>query len=242
MAQKEILYKGTPYALSYEILNPQHKQAVVFLHGWGSNKAVMKQAFGRLFENHRHIYIDMPGFGNSTTDQILTTADYAGIIGLLLDALDVEKRLIVGHSFGGKVATLLKPNTLVLLSSAGIVPPKPFAVRFKIRLFKLLRKIGLGSLYRLFATKDVEGMPQNMYETLKNVVNEDFSPIFADFPNQALIFWGEADTATPLASGRTIAGLIPQNSFYPLAGDHYFFLEHARFIADTIASESVSEA
>jgi len=242
MAQKEIIYQGSPYALSYEILHPQAEKAIVFLHGWGSNKAVMKQAFGRVFEEYRHIYIDMPGFGNSPTDQILTTADYAAIIGLLLDALGVEKRVIIGHSFGGKVATLLKPKNLVLLSSAGIVPPKPFAVRFKIRLFKLFKKIGLGSLYRLFATKDVEGMPQNMYETLKNVVDEDFSAIFAGFPNQAHIFWGEADRATPLLSGKTIAGLIPNNSFYPLAGDHYFFLEHARFIADTIGSKSVPEA
>jgi len=238
MAQKELQYRGHPYLLAYEILNATASGGdIVFLHGWGSNKAVMKQAFGTLLPNHRHFYVDMPGFGKSPMDQVLTTADYAAIINLLLQALAVKDPILVGHSFGGKVATLLKPEKLVLLSSAGILVPKPFKVRFKIRLFKLIKKIGFGHLYRLFATKDVEGMATNMYETLKNVVDEDFTSHFAACRARTLVFWGTLDTATPLSSGKTIASLIKGSRFYPLDGDHYFFLPHAPRIAETIQNE-----
>jgi pimeloyl-ACP methyl ester carboxylesterase len=245
MAQKELLYKEHPYRVAYEILNPGATSGdIVFLHGWGSNKAVMKQAFGALLPENRHIYIDMPGFGKSPMDQVLTTADYAAIITLLLEELRIRDAILVGHSFGGKVAALLEPKRLVLLSSAGIPVPKPLKVRLKIKLFKLIKKIGLGRFYRLFATKDVEGMATNMYETLKNVVDEDFRPIFAACKAQTLIFWGNVDRATPLGSGKTIASLIPGSHFFPLEGDHYFFLPHAPFIAKTIQEEleTVSEA
>lgn len=238
MAQKELIHNGHPFPLAYEILNPAATGGdILFLHGWGSNKAVMKQAFGALLPEFRHIYVDMPGFGKSPTDQILKTADYAAIISRLGDELGLDDPILVGHSFGGKVATLMEPGRLVLLSSAGIPVPKPFKVRLKIRIFKLIKKIGLGRFYRLFATKDVDGMATNMYETLKNVVDEDFAPRFTACRARTLIFWGNADRATPLASGEKIASLIKTSSFYPLEGDHYFFLPHAPFIAETIKKE-----
>ena len=83
---------------------------------------------------------------------------------------------------------MLNPDILVLLSSAGIVEKKPFLIRAKIRLFKALKLLGLGKFYHIFATKDVSGMEKNMYETLKNVVDEDFSTIFSKFANKAFIF------------------------------------------------------
>lgn len=245
MAQKELTYHGHTFPLAYEIINPSSSgNDIVFLHGWGSNKAVMKQAFGSLLPSFRHIYIDMPGFGKSPMEQVLTTADYAAIMKLLLEELHIDNAILVGHSFGGKVATLMEPGRMVLLSSAGILVPKPFKVRLKIRLFKAIKKIGLGRFYRLFATKDVEGMATNMYETLKNVVDENFAPRFAACRAKTLIFWGDADRATPLSSGETIASLIQESRFFPLEGDHYFFLPHAPFIAQTIEEqlETVPEA
>ena len=69
-----------------------------------------------------------------------------------------------------------------------------------------------------------------MYETLKNVVDEDFSSKFADFGGKAFIFWGEEDKATPLKSGERVSRLIKNSEFHALKGDHFFFLLHARYI------------
>ena len=230
MAVKEVKYGGKIYRISYETVNPARKDVALFLHGWGANKEIMKKAFGAYFKDFRHVYVDMPGFGASSMHGALATKDYAKIIKSFLDELGASPKIIFGHSFGGKVATLLNPEYLALLSSAGIVAKKPLWVRFKIALFKFLKLFGLGFLYKFFATKDVKGMSKTMYETLKNVVDEDFSSKFADFGGKAFIFWGEEDKATPLKSGERVSRLIKNSEFHALKGDHFFFLLHARYI------------
>jgi len=80
-------------------------------------------------------------------------------------------------------------------------------------------------------------MSHEMYETFKNVVDEDFEDSFSKSKSRALCFWGEEDTATPLYTGEKIAELIANSEFYPLDGDHFFFLKHAVFIADTITKQ-----
>ena len=230
MAVKEIKYGGKIYRISYETINPANKDVALFLHGWGANKEIMKKAFGAYFKDFRHVYVDMPGFGASSMHGALATKDYAKIMKSFLDELGASPKIIFGHSFGGKVATLLNPEYLALLSSAGIVAKKPLWVRFKIALFKFLKLFGLGFLYKFFATKDVKGMSKTMYETLKNVVDEDFSSKFADFGGKAFIFWGEEDKATPLKSGERVSRLIKNSEFHALKGDHFFFLLHARYI------------
>ena len=230
MAVKEVKYGGKIYRISYETVNPARKDVTLFLHGWGANKEIMKKAFGTYFKDFRHVYVDMPGFGASSMHGALATKDYAKIMKTFLDELGANPKIIFGHSFGGKVATLLNPEYLALLSSAGIVAKKPLWVRFKIALFKFLKLFGLGFLYKFFATKDVKGMSKTMYETLKNVVDEDFSSKFADFGGKAFIFWGEEDKATPLKSGERVSRLIKNSEFHALKGDHFFFLLHARYI------------
>ena len=230
MAVKEVKYGGKIYRISYETINPANKDVALFLHGWGANKEIMKKAFGAYFKDFRHVYVDMPGFGASSMHGALATKDYAKIMKSFLDELGANPKIIFGHSFGGKVATLLNPEYLALLSSAGIVAKKPLWVRFKIALFKFLKLFGLGFLYKFFATKDVKGMSKTMYETLKNVVDEDFSSKFADFGGKAFIFWGEEDKATPLKSGERVSRLIKNSEFHALKGDHFFFLLHARYI------------
>ena len=230
MAVKDVKYGGKIYRISYETVNPANKDVALFLHGWGANKEIMKKAFGAYFKDFRHVYVDMPGFGASSMHGALATKDYAKIMKIFLDELGANPKIIFGHSFGGKVATLLNPEYLALLSSAGIVAKKPLWVRFKIALFKFLKLFGLGFLYKFFATKDVKGMSKTMYETLKNVVDEDFSSKFADFGGKAFVFWGEEDKATPLKSGERVSRLIKNSEFHALKGDHFFFLLHARYI------------
>ncbi len=238
MALREVSYHNKNFAISYNIINPQAQKSILILHGWGSNKEIMQQAFAKEFSKLKQIYIDMPGFGQSPNESsILTTQDYANIIKLFLASIKQEPLIIAGHSFGGKVATLLKPHILVLLSSAGIIVPKPFKIRAKIALFKLLKPFGIAKFRKLFVADDAKSMNQVMYETFKNVVDEDFTNYFQGFPNKALLFWGIEDTATPLWTGEKIHNLIQKSQFYPLKGDHYFFLQNSNFIAKTIESE-----
>lgn len=234
MAIKQFVVENKSFDISYEIVNPANKKDIIFLHGWGANKEIMKNSFSSYLKNFRHIYIDLPGFGKSLNDYVLTSTDYAKIVDEFLKLIDSKKDIIVGHSYGGKVATLLNPKNLVLLSSAGIVEEKSFSIKVKIFLAKILRALGLKALTKNFRSKDVEKMSENMYATFKNVLNEDFSEYFANFANNTLIFWGEDDTATSLDSGKEIANLIKNSKIVSYKGDHYFFMKNSDDISRRI--------
>ncbi|MBF7070817.1 alpha/beta fold hydrolase [Aliarcobacter butzleri] len=234
MAIKNIVIDNKIFDISYEIINPSATKDIIFLHGWGSNKDIMKSAFSTYLKDFRHIYIDLPGFGKSPNEYVLTTNDYVNITSEFLKLLHSSKEFIAGHSYGGKVATLLNPQNLILLSSAGILEEKPFDVKLKIFFAKVLNFLGLRNITKRFRSKDVDKMSENMYATFKNVVNEDFSSYFSDFSNKAYIFWGKDDKATSLESGQKIANLIKKSTFEAFEGDHYFFIKKAKNICERI--------
>ncbi len=238
MAIFDLEYKGEQFSISYLQENIAKEKIILFLHGWGSNKEIMHGIFKATLPEFRHIYIDMPGFGASPNESmVLKTQDYQAIVSLFLEKLGVAPQIIAGHSFGGKVATLLNPPCLVLLSSAGVLVPKPLSIRLKITLFKLLKPLGVQRIRKFFVADDAKEMNQVMYETFKNVVNEAFEENFAKYNGKSLLFWGEEDTATPLWTGKKIQKLIGNAKLFPLSGDHFFFAKHAQFIGDTISNE-----
>ena len=234
MASKSLIVDNKSFDISYEIVNPSCSKDIIFLHGWGSNKEIMKNVFSPFLKDFRHIYIDLPGFGKSSNDYELETIDYVKITDAFLKILNSSKDVIAGHSYGGKVATLLNPKNLVLLSSAGILEEKSFDIKAKIAIAKLFNAFGLKNLTKKFRSKDVNSMNEQMYATFKNVVNEDFTENFKNFKNNALIFWGQKDTATSLESGKKIASLIDSSSFISYDGDHYFFAKNAKDITKRI--------
>jgi pimeloyl-ACP methyl ester carboxylesterase len=237
MASKVCRHNGHDFAINYTLINPTQEKCILFLHGWGSNQQIMQQAFAKYLPNFKHVYVDMPGFGKSPNDLPLTTQDYAAIVTDFLKQTGETPDVIAGHSFGGKIATLLEPPYLVLLSSAGIPVPKPFKVRMKIKLFKLLKPFGIAKLRKFFVSSDASEMSEGMYQTFKNVVDEDFAEHFEAYSGKALCIWGKEDTATPLWTGAQINKLIGESRLTPMVGDHFFFLQHSQEIADLIEEE-----
>jgi len=234
MAIKSIQFKQHTFDISYEILNPEAKVDLIILHGWGSNKGLMKQTFSPYMDEFRHIYIDLPGFGGSTCSMALTTADVARIVELFMIHINAQKDIIMGHSFGGKVALVLEPKILVLVASAGIYVPKSLKIKAKIALFKLLKLFGLSKFRSFFVADDAKKLSEHMYQTFKNVVDEDFSDEFSKYEGKAVLFWGKEDTATPLSSARKIKELIKDSELYEYEGDHYFFMQNAKDISQKI--------
>jgi len=110
-------------------------------------------------------------------------------------------------------------------------------VKIKIALAKIANKLGVSYFSKLFRSKDVETMSENMYGTFKNVVDEDFSGEFKIYQGKTTIFWGKEDTATSLQSGKTIHQLIKNSQFYDFDGGHYFFLKHSKEIEDKIKQQ-----
>lgn len=234
MAVKEVVYQAKHFRIAYNIIDNNIDKNIVFLHGWGSNKELMAMAFSKHFREYNHIYIDLPGFGASPNDSFLTTNDYASIINLFLQECKITNKqkspIIVGHSFGGKIALLLNCE-IILLSSAGILLPKPLKIRLKIALAKILKKLPLN--FSFLRANDAKDLSSVMYEIFKQVVQEDFAPYYKNFTQKATIFWGKDDKATPLQAYNIICELMPNAKSHLLNGDHYFFLQQGDLI-DTL--------
>jgi pimeloyl-ACP methyl ester carboxylesterase len=240
MAIKSIQHNQHTFDISYEILNPEEKVDLIVLHGWGSNKNLMKQSFGSYMKGFRHIYIDLPGFGNSTCSTALETTDYARIVELFMIHINAQRDIIVGHSFGGKVGVLLNPKVLVLVASAGIFIPKPLKIQAKIATTKVLNALGLKKFKTMLVAEDAKTLSKPMYETFKNVVDEDFSYEFKSFNGKALLCWGKEDSATPLSSAQKIESLIEDSTLELYEGDHYFFMKNAEDVSSKIETTFLS--
>src|SRR4051812_34975591 len=96
---------------------------VVLLHGLLDSSEGWHEVAGR---SERQCYaIDLPGFGGSTCPPYERIASYARDVGQTLDRLGLGRYVLIGHSFGGAVATALpeqRPEdvaALVLIAPAG---------------------------------------------------------------------------------------------------------------------------
>lgn len=97
---------------------------LVFLHGWGQSKETWINIADNLQKNNNIYLLDLPGFGKSDfPSKILTIADYVEIINNFLKKLKINKMILIGHSFGGRIAVEFalkypyKINKLVVYST-----------------------------------------------------------------------------------------------------------------------------
>ena len=85
-------------------------EAVILLHGWGSNLKSFNSLIELLKSKYRVLAIDYPGFGESSElKRSFTIDDYADIVEKFLVKLGIEKVILVGHSYGGRI--ILKLNS-----------------------------------------------------------------------------------------------------------------------------------
>lgn len=235
MARRRVTYQGREFEIAYDFCDRHVNKNLVFLHGWGSSKELMQVAFKSYFSGYNHFYLDLPGFGKSPNSTFLTPKDYAQIVDAFFHSLQIGPDIAIGHSFGGKVATLCHSKHLVLLSSAGILIPKSLKTRLKIRLAKCLKALGLQRALLMLKSPDARNLNTAMYEVFKYTVQENFEAPFRACQKQTLILWGQEDATTPLEAGKKIAKLVPYNRFVSLKGDHYFFLKQGALVEEHCA-------
>ncbi len=75
---------------------------VLFIHGFCED-AQMWNSFVEPFEGYRIIQMDLSGFGESFLLQEHSLVAMASAVKALLDALNIQKCILIGHSMGGYV-------------------------------------------------------------------------------------------------------------------------------------------
>lgn len=91
--------------------NKTHKEVIVFLHGFPGNHMGLVELSRQFGENYRVIIPDLPGCGESDIlkgRNILK--NYADWLNSFFETLGIEKAIVVGHSFGSRLALVFSAH------------------------------------------------------------------------------------------------------------------------------------
>lgn len=218
---------------------------IVLMHGWGCNSSTLASIERvALSEGFRVINLDFPGFGKSAEPaDTWGIEQYTAATEKLLRNIGVDRPIMLGHSFGGRVGILYASRNpvdkLILVDAAGVKPRRSFNYYRKVYTFKALKWI----LHRLTGhekaerildrmrasngSSDYASASPRMRTILSRVVNEDLCNVMPQIKAPTLLIWGENDTATPLSDARKMESLIEGAGLVSFPGcGHYSFLDN----------------
>lgn len=217
---------------------------IVLLHGWGQNIEMMRP-IGDNFQNRFRITIlDFPGFGESEEPkEAWTIDDYELMLEEFLKKVNVKKPIVIGHSFGGRVAIRYSARNpiskLVLFGSPCIRIQEELSLGVKI--LKKLKTLpglnGLGEYMKKFiGSRDYKAASPIMRQTLVNVVNEDLSKFAREIEEPTLLIWGTNDTEAPLNEAKELEKIMVDAALITLPGTHYAYLENLPRVVTILAN------
>ncbi len=150
------------------------ERAVIFLHGWRSQKEVWQNVLSQLsIVNCQLFAIDLPGFGGSPAPRSAWTVnDYAEVVKGFIEKIELKKVIIVGHSFGGRVG--IKLAAMLSKSVSTSLPSEALGHLFspgeKGNIYKLVLVDSAG-----FALDDSK---KNIYGLMAKIAKPFFKPKF----------------------------------------------------------------
>ena len=219
-------------------------KSLVFLHGWGQNIEMMKKV-GDNFSDCDVIIIDFPGHGLSEEPkEVLTLYDITDMVHSLLEELKVKNPVLIGHSFGGKIAliyaSIYNIDKLVLFGSPFKIKKNPDSL--KVRFLKGVKRLpGMGKISE-FAKKhmgstDYRNASPIMREILVKHVNEDITELVKKIKCPTIIIWGDRDEAVSLSDAYELSDYIKDSAVIVYDGcTHYAYLERLNQTVNIISN------
>lgn len=194
------------YKIKYQLVGTG--SYLVLLHGWGIDQTTFSNLVEQLKGYYTVLTFDFIGFGESDKPlKPLTLNDYVDLTRSLITHLNITNPIIMGHSFGGRVAIkyalLYDVKTLILCSSAGI---KHLSIQKKIKIwrykllknwYKLVSKSKLEWLVRTSGSSDYQKCSPVMKQTMTNVINVDLKNDIKKLNCKTIVLWGYYDKVTP---------------------------------------------
>jgi pimeloyl-ACP methyl ester carboxylesterase len=198
---------------------------VIALHGWGRTG----HDFAPVLDGMNGLAVHLPGFGPAPApDTAWSPADYATWLAKGIDP--GSPPIILGHSFGGRVAVRLAthyPDLVGGLVLTGVPFGRLSAPRkapVSLRLAKAARKVGwvsearVESLRRRYGSTDYRAADGVMRDVLVTAVNEDYFHDLAGLSQPTRLVWGEGDGPAPVALAEKADAIIPRSTLTVVRG------------------------
>lgn len=220
--------------VNYVYYDNKSKINLIFLHGWGQNIEMMMGLARPFIKKYNVLVLDLPGFGESTEpDDVWSVYDYCDMVHELSNKLKIKNPIIIGHSFGGKIALCYaikyKPEKIVLLASPYKQNIKKPTLKMKI--YKSIKKIPVlnkleNVVKKHVGSTDYKNASENMRKILVNHVNLDLTSEVSKIKCPTLLIWGTNDEAVSIDDAYELEKLISNCGLVVYEGcTHYAYLE-----------------
>lgn len=191
---------------------------ILILHGWNLSSEKFKPLEDEFLKHgYKVLCPDLPGFGKENIpDKPLVLSDYVSFVKTKLSLVGIEKVILIGHSFGGRISIKLTTENpqllyaLILTGTPGIIPVSKSKVIFFIFLAKVGKKVFSLPFFNLFQSKarqllyrvahasDFYNTNKKMRDTFKNIVKENLVPYLPQINVPTLLLWGAEDKIIPV--------------------------------------------
>lgn len=173
------------------------------IHGWTYTVEPWKNTLAILRDNGISVkMLHVPGL-TEKSDEVFTIEDYVE----WADKNIPDGAVALGHSNGGRILLNLcaknpeKLKYLILLDAAGIYEPsarKKFVEKVA-KIGKPLKKVAIidKAFHKITGSTDYSRAPENMKQTLANMLASDKDLDFSKVQTKTFILWGKKDTTTP---------------------------------------------
>lgn len=173
------------------------------IHGWTYTVEPWKNTLAMLRDNGISVkMLHVPGL-TEKSDEVFTIEDYVD----WADKNVPDGAIALGHSNGGRILLNLcaknpeKLKYLILLDAAGIYEPsaKKKIVEKVAKIGKPLKKVPIidKAFHKITGSTDYSRAPENMKQTLANMLASDKDLDFSKVQTKTFILWGKKDTTTP---------------------------------------------
>jgi pimeloyl-ACP methyl ester carboxylesterase len=201
----------------------ESQEALLFIHGAGGTHRHWGEQIAGLGSVNRYA-VDLPGHGRSDGEGRASIGGYAEVILRLIDALDLDKVSLVGHSMGGAISQYLalghpaRVDRLVLVGSGARLRVLPSLLEAMLADFPSTVEMMLSWAYSAESPPELLDLArQEWAENDPQVVHDDFAACdvfdvmgrLGEIRCPTLVLCGEDDKLTPLKYGHYLRDNIP---------------------------------
>jgi pimeloyl-ACP methyl ester carboxylesterase len=225
---------------------------VVALHGWQRDRrdfaALAQKIEGSL------VALDLPGFGATPlSDPPMSTAQVAAVVAEAIEDMGAPV-LVVGHSYGGRVALRLaaaEPGLVSGLVLCGVPilrppgaprarPPLAFRMARRLHAMGMLGEEAMERTRQRHGSRDYRAAKGALRKVLVDAVNESYEHLLASVVCPVELLWAQDDSEVPPSVAELAAGtLLDANLVVCQRGGHLLPVTSPDELADALRRVSL---
>lgn len=234
-------------AIHYEFFETDSTcPTIVLLHGWGGNCKSFTPIYSA-FEGFNILSLDFWGFGESDEPSSdFTLFSYTDATFELISHLHLSDCILLGHSFGGRVAIVLAANHsdivkgLVLIDAAGLKPRFSAKRAYKIGCYKcnkflVKHRLRNAACLEKYGSSDYKKLSSNVRPVFNAIINQGLSEFAQQIHCKTLIVWGQNDKDTPLYMAKRLHRYVRNSNLCVVKNaGHFVYLDSSNIVIKCI--------